>query len=1039
MYRAATAATWSAAASRLNAPSANKMTIPCLPHDPTLSLFRRAEDTEPERSVHLSWVLDHIRTNEETAAAVAKIRDVPSALSFAELVPNEQERVKKRRERSDWTGAPDAALTPAEQRKVRHDRRGSLKLKLLPAPTFGGAFRGRRLKTAQYTPSGLTVVDIDDLETAIAIDLRKRAPELSGCLAAFLSPSGEGVKFIVWLDPIPANAGEHDSATRHVMAAFAAVLLCDVDPSGKDVTRVCYVSHDPELVTCPTATAFGWDPAVPAPHTGRKPPRKVATTKTKVSGPEAVRLAPQGERNSTLNREVYAAALKASLSDSTKAEFTTAASDAGLDAEEIARTIASACEAAGAKRRELATARMAPLDTNPSGLAEQLLEERGDQLLLITDPTEVRRPELRVLDTATGTWRLGLAKLDAWLRGLCERRLGAAAVSLEGRALVAAIRDYRQADRNGIDEILKRVGGEHIRLRDKGRAASVTVCSVAELDADMRFIGCANGVVDLHEARLLDAAEARKKLITGSTPAPYHPYAEHSPDARADVERLFRYLPESLASWWWDCLAYALVGLPAKRLYIGIGDADAGKTTLLEALRKALGSLCPKAQPDIFDAGRPKGSRGLSPELACFEAPARIVIIDELEGRRLTVHTIKTITGAYELTYTPMFSKPVTRRRTATAVVVSNRESRPPLNLHDSGMRSRVMPIPYPAVPPNARDPGYRNRMNQPDRAAALLAKLVETCSQLPSYTEPPPPPGDVVAELNSLARAEAGKLGVFAKRIVPAAGKRLAVGVAWTAWCKACGRPPNSKEVGGIKKGSLSQLLKRCIPDLPATKPTKVDGKTLQAWWDWDLLEEEPDHPQEEPVEAAPAAPPPIDWHASKTDLSEMLADPSHWEGDGPLPSVQELVSFAASGKVRKATWTAVLKSAMKAHTASGILLPAASWALIGGSLFPPPPTQALKPGGGPLRVGQFAKMPPGPFGSADAPPRRSRDVEPTTHAEAQLGIVLERRGSLAVRINLVLEYQDLVWIHAIWRLCPVKMKHPLHELVASWRREAQ
>ena len=485
-----------------------------------------------------------------------------------------------------------------------------------------------------------------------------------------------------------------------------------------------------------------------------------------------------------------------------------------------------------------------------------------------------------------------------------------------------------------------------------------------------------------------------------------------------------------------------MVGLPSKRLYIGIGDADAGKTTLLEALRKALGTLCPKAQPDIFDAGRPKGSRGLSPELACFEAPARIVIIDELEGRRLTVQTIKTITDAYELTYTPMFSKPVTRRRTATAVVVSNYESRPPLDLHDSGMRSRVMPIPYPAVPPNARDPGYKNRMNQSDRAAALLAKLVETCAQLPSYIEPPPPPGEVVAELNSLVRAEAGKFGVFAKRIVPAAGKRLAVEVAWTAWCKACGRPPDSKkEVGGIQKGFLSRQLQHFNLDLPKAKPAKVDGKTVQAWQDWDLLKEEPDHLQEEPVEAAPAAPPPIDWHASETDLSKMLASPSHWEGDGPLPnvlpSVQDLVSFAASGKVPQATWTAVLKSAMKAHTASGILLPAASWALIGASLLSPPPTQASEPGRVPLRVEQFTKMPPGPFASLAALRRRSRDVGPTTGAKAQLGIGFERLGSFAVRINLALEHQDLVWIHAIWRRCPTKMKHPLHELVVSWRRE--
>ena len=100
-----------------------------------------------------------------------------------------------------------------------------------------------------------------------------------------------------------------------------------------------------------------------------------------------------------------------------------------------------------------------------------------------------------------------------------------------------------------------------------------------------------------------------------------------------------------------------------------------------------------------------------------------------------------------------------------------------------------------------------------------------------------------------------------------------------------------------------------------------------------------------------------------------------------------------------------------------------------------PPRQTQDTKPGGASVRVEQFAKMPPGPFiASADAVPRRG--AEPVTGTEAQLGITIEKRGSLAVRINLVLEHQDLVWIHAIWRRCPAEMKHPLHELVVSWRR---
>ena len=187
----------------------------------TISHFPHAHTSKPDSALTLVDVVDRIRT------------PAPDVKKLNGLICTEPDKAKRRRLKEG-----------------------------LPAVTFGARFEISRQTTAPYSPSGLTVVDVDDLDHAVAAELRSRT--LPGCSTAFLSPSGRGVKFVVKLDPTPATPDEHTQATVAVMNAYAAVLNLKVDPSGKDVTRLCFLPHDPELVVHQDVKPFTWRPSVKA-------------------------------------------------------------------------------------------------------------------------------------------------------------------------------------------------------------------------------------------------------------------------------------------------------------------------------------------------------------------------------------------------------------------------------------------------------------------------------------------------------------------------------------------------------------------------------------------------------------------------------------------------------------------------------------------------------------------------------------------------------------------------------------------------------
>jgi len=115
--------------------------------------------------------------------------------------------------------------------------------KQLLAFTPSGTFdNGRKIeKISSY--SGFIVLDLDKLIPTQLQDAKLKAMNIPFTYAAFISPSGNGLKIIV---PVNTTKEKHKNAFLQIAIYYEEALKLSVDPSGKDVSRLCFVSFDPE-------------------------------------------------------------------------------------------------------------------------------------------------------------------------------------------------------------------------------------------------------------------------------------------------------------------------------------------------------------------------------------------------------------------------------------------------------------------------------------------------------------------------------------------------------------------------------------------------------------------------------------------------------------------------------------------------------------------------------------------------------------------------------------------------------------------------
>lgn len=142
------------------------------------------------------------------------------------------------------------------------DDYGSAKREL-PAFTPAGLF-SRRNAGGLISHMGRIVIDIDGLESLDeARRLRDEIAERESTCMAFVSPSGLGVKSIVGIWPIPRSADQHTAAWLQIARLYERRFGFPVDQSGKDVSRLCFVTHDPEAYSNWWHGMIDWDDRPP--------------------------------------------------------------------------------------------------------------------------------------------------------------------------------------------------------------------------------------------------------------------------------------------------------------------------------------------------------------------------------------------------------------------------------------------------------------------------------------------------------------------------------------------------------------------------------------------------------------------------------------------------------------------------------------------------------------------------------------------------------------------------------------------------------
>jgi hypothetical protein len=121
----------------------------------------------------------------------------------------------------------------------------------LPSFMASGTSKGGHSAADFDHHSGLLQIDIDDVGVDKAPNLRDTIGKDEHTLAAFISPSGNGVKALF---RIPASKDTHLAAFEAAADYFRSRYGIKIDPSCKDISRLCFVSDDPDLVVNPECT-----------------------------------------------------------------------------------------------------------------------------------------------------------------------------------------------------------------------------------------------------------------------------------------------------------------------------------------------------------------------------------------------------------------------------------------------------------------------------------------------------------------------------------------------------------------------------------------------------------------------------------------------------------------------------------------------------------------------------------------------------------------------------------------------------------------
>lgn len=119
--------------------------------------------------------------------------------------------------------------------------------KRLPAVTFPGVFH-ERVDDGCAVYNKIMIVDIDKISKTKLSALKKKLKTIPWIYSFFDGPS-KGIKILIFMDSVIEWHNTH--AFYYIEDLFKEMFDVAIDPSGKNVSRLCFVSYDPDIYINP--------------------------------------------------------------------------------------------------------------------------------------------------------------------------------------------------------------------------------------------------------------------------------------------------------------------------------------------------------------------------------------------------------------------------------------------------------------------------------------------------------------------------------------------------------------------------------------------------------------------------------------------------------------------------------------------------------------------------------------------------------------------------------------------------------------------
>lgn len=716
----------------------------------------------------------------------------------------------------------------------------------LPAVMLSGWTKTRRSDASQEEReihhSGFLQGDFDGkdhphLSVDEIMDLVEADPHVQ---AAFVSPSGEGVKAVI---RIPAEVETHKRAFESASEHFESLGL-KLDASTKDPGRLCFVSHDPDAWIRREANAFkpkrkidstsnGFEPLDTTADDIREmlsfiPPRPeydewlriasaVWSVMPEIPGSDLLREWSPEEKEGEYTRK-YQKRLK-EVRIGTLAWYAQAN---GFDAAEAARrkrwagrirfadskvTPRLEVEPDHADGEERVSDIEGPEESDNPQFVEWCLknEQRGDAELWQSIVTNSR-----VYDHFAKCWRSWHGSI--WVRDDME------AVKLEfADTLAGAYRDLiaeytkqiakqpSEDPKNDPRRHLRTMANDRVKNLNRKRwladamsfAQSMPKLAVraSDFDRNPHLLALENGVLDFHACEFREAHPS--DMVTHRAGVKFDPNAD-CPKFREFMNRML--VDPEVVSFVMRSVAYSMTGLvDADVLFFLYGKGANGKSTFMMVFKLLLGDLMTTIDVETLLARR--ADANIDYKKSTLEG-RRAVMTDEIpENRKLGESMVKALIGGDEIVARRPYERPYTFDPTHKLWMVGNHK--PVIEGTDTGIWRRICLIPWTqTIPTKERRPRAEVIADFRQELPGILNWVLAGWQELREMGGLNPPAA--VIEATEDYRTEQDQLGAFLAERTSSAAATAAVHAtdllsAYLAWCEDNGERPLYKSTRAL------------------------------------------------------------------------------------------------------------------------------------------------------------------------------------------------------------------------------------------------